>query len=375
MKTFGKVLCFVATVILTLFVSTETVFADPGASQYFEAEKNGASVTITNGVGGTDILSTDDATVKMKSGVTQSTHSLQLSEGIVKVTFDNINIKRGYPLYIFGSNDEIDIKLIGKNQFVSDGERSVSSITGKKKIKFTGSGKIKLTGNGSTPMIHDVSGYRVLDAKKVVASTEENASESACTEISPSDAFTNKYKTIYIYGKDYVDPTPSGDEEIGFNIYDFLKYFKEEKEEKPIIKEIVDKDTYKSSVPSKTVMALDANGKMDMDMKVHPSSEQSVYNQEFLVNYWSAQVGKTPTIILTSDIFMRNDLLNARYGQKDKLVWNNLNYKIPGSVYAVVYNETDGAYLISGTIDANGNATFEGFILRPASTITIFAAN
>ena len=147
------------------------------------------------------------------------------------------------------------------------------------------------------------------------------------------------------------------------------------KEEKPVVKEVIDRDTYKSSVPSKTVMAIDANGKMDMDMKVHPSSQQSETNQKFLVNYNAGQFGKVPTIILTSDIFMRNDLLSARYCQKDKLVWNNLNYKIPGNVYAVVYNETDGAYLINGTIDANGNATFEGFILRPASTITIFAVN
>ena len=147
------------------------------------------------------------------------------------------------------------------------------------------------------------------------------------------------------------------------------------KEEKPVVKEVIDRDTYKSSVPSKTVMAIDANGKMDMDMKVHPSSQQSETNQKFLVNYNAGQFGKVPTIILTSDIFMRNDLLSARYCQKDKLVWNNLNYKIPGNVYAVVYNETDGAYLINGIIDANGNATFEGFILRPASTITIFAAN
>ena len=147
------------------------------------------------------------------------------------------------------------------------------------------------------------------------------------------------------------------------------------KEEKPVVKEVIDRDTYKSSVPSKTVMAIDANGKMDMDMKVHPSSQQSETNQKFLVNYNAGQFGKVPTIILTRDIFMRNDLLSARYCQKDKLVWNNLNYKIPGNVYAVVYNETDGAYLINGTIDANGNATFEGFILRPASTITIFAVN
>lgn len=137
----------------------------------------------------------------------------------------------------------------------------------------------------------------------------------------------------------------------------------------------VDKDTYKSSVPSKTVTALDATNKLDMDLKVHPSSEKSITNQNFLANYFAGQLGVKAKIINTDDVFMRNDLLTARYGQKDKLCWNELNYKIPGAVYAVVYNQTDGAYLISGIIDANGNAVFEGFILRPASTITIFAAN
>ena len=197
-------------------------------------------------------------------------------------------------------------------------------------------------------------------------------------DIAKSVMFINKNNA-----KPSPKPTPSGNTRKGnaegaYNNYYLLYMLKgltKGNKEQAAAKEIIDRDTYKSSVPSKTVMALDANGKMDMDMKVHPSSEQSVTNQKFLVDYYSTQIGKTSKIILTSDIFMRNDLLSARYGQKDKLAWNNLDYKIPGSIYAVVYNETDGAYLINGTIDANGNASFEGFILRPASTITIFAAN
>ena len=42
-----------------------------------------------------------------------------------------------------------------------------------------------------------------------------------------------------------------------------------------------------------------------------------------------------------------------------------------GPVFAVVYNQKDGAYVINGTLGANGTATFQGFKLRPASTITI----
>ena len=136
-----------------------------------------------------------------------------------------------------------------------------------------------------------------------------------------------------------------------------------------------DHDTFKSSVPSKTVTLLNANGKFDMDMKVHPSSEKSITNQKLLVTTFAKQLGKIPNIVLTEDVFMRNDLLTSRYGQKDMITWNDLSHKVSGAIYAVVYNQTDGAYLICGYIDTNGNAKLNGFILRPASTITIFAVN
>ena len=188
-----------------------------------------------------------------------------------------------------------------------------------------------------------------------------------------------RQRSCYYYTTTYSpksDPTPAKEEAPVEVLVDRDTYKSSvpSKKEAPV-EVLVDRDTYKSSVPSKTVTLLNSDGKLDMDMKVHPSSEKSIINQKFLATTFAKQLGKTPKIILTEDVFMRNDLLTSRYGQKDALAWNNLNYKVPGPIYAVVYNQTDGAYLISGTIDANGNAKLNDFIFRPASTITIFVAN
>ena len=61
----------------------------------------------------------------------------------------------------------------------------------------------------------------------------------------------------------------------------------------------------------------------------------------------------------------------AEEGAAKTLSWNYLPKEQAGPVFAVVYNQKDGAYVINGLLDANGTATFQGFKLRPASTITI----
>ena len=71
------------------------------------------------------------------------------------------------------------------------------------------------------------------------------------------------------------------------------------------------------------------------------------------------------------NIYPRRDLSIAENGSLQTLTWNNLPKNQAGPVYAVVYNQIDGAYVINGILDANGTATFTGFKLRPASTITI----
>lgn len=131
----------------------------------------------------------------------------------------------------------------------------------------------------------------------------------------------------------------------------------------------VDKDTFKSEAPAKTIMSTDTMGADKfLDLKVHAADERTKLNQQFLCN---ALVRPNAQILLTENVYSRRDLSIAENGSLQTLTWNNLPKNQPGPVYAVVYNQIDGAYEINGILDANGTATFTGFKLRPASTITI----
>ena len=131
----------------------------------------------------------------------------------------------------------------------------------------------------------------------------------------------------------------------------------------------VDHDTFKSEAPSMTVVALDTLGaKSFFDLKVHAADDRTKANQTFLVHNY---IGANAKILLTENIYPRRDLSTTENGSLQTLTWNNLPKNQAGPAYAVVYNQTDKAYVISGTLDANGTATFTGFKLRPASTITI----
>ena len=132
---------------------------------------------------------------------------------------------------------------------------------------------------------------------------------------------------------------------------------------------IVDPDTFKSEAPSKTVMSTNTMGADKFfDFKVHAADSRTIANQEFLAQ---TLVGPKVQILLTENVYSRRDLSIAENGSLQALTWNNLPKNQPGPVYAVVYNQIDGAYEIKGILDANGTATFTGFKLRPASTITI----
>ena len=131
----------------------------------------------------------------------------------------------------------------------------------------------------------------------------------------------------------------------------------------------VDKDTFKSEAPSKTVMSTDTMGADKfLDLKIHAADDTTKTNQNFLAQ---ALVGTNVKILLTENIYSGRDLSISENGSLQTLTWNNLPKNQPGPVYAVVYNQIDGAYEINGILDANGTATFTGFKLRPASTITI----
>ena len=131
--------------------------------------------------------------------------------------------------------------------------------------------------------------------------------------------------------------------------------------------EFIDYDTYKSEAPSGTVIAA-IGDKEFFDFKVHASDGKSVADQKLLVQNL---IGSNAQIIQTCGLYPRRDLSLSENGGIYPLAWNNLPKNQAGAVSAVVYNQADGAYVIRGALDVNGTARFTGFILRPASTITI----
>ena len=162
----------------------------------------------------------------------------------------------------------------------------------------------------------------------------------------------------------------STDEDINFMAY-LMKLLREDDAKKKAPAKVeIDRDTFKSEAPNHTVIAsetaTDAFGLFDL--KVHKADEKSTTNQEFLAK---TLVGPNVQILLTQNIYPRRDLSTVENGVLKKLTWNNLPQDQAGTVFAVIYNETDGAYVINGTLDANGTAVFDGFKLRSASTITI----
>ena len=133
---------------------------------------------------------------------------------------------------------------------------------------------------------------------------------------------------------------------------------------------IIDHDTFKSEAPSKTVIASNTLGAKSLfDLKVHAADDRTKANQKFLVQ--TLLIDPNAKILITENIYPRRDLSTTENGSLQTLTWNNLPKNQAGPVYAVAYNQIDGAYVINGLLDANGTATFIGFKLRPASTITI----
>lgn len=132
---------------------------------------------------------------------------------------------------------------------------------------------------------------------------------------------------------------------------------------------IVDRDTFKSELPSKTFLAK-KNDNDFADMKVHSVDDTTRTNQLLLMKNL---VGENAVERLTTAIYAPGLGTGADNGQKRTLVWNDsTNSGIPGAaVYAVVYNQTDGAYVIRGTYTDRSTIVFPDFIYRDASTITI----
>ena len=106
-------------------------------------------------------------------------------------------------------------------------------------------------------------------------------------------------------------------------------------------------------------------------MKVHSVDARTKANQEFLAATYAKNQGKRARILTTTGIYPRNKLTVNDLGAKKILSFVNLEKKAQ-TVYAVCYNQTDKAYCLTGTINANGTAVFPDFIARDATNITIF---
>lgn len=134
-----------------------------------------------------------------------------------------------------------------------------------------------------------------------------------------------------------------------------------------------EKEKTKSIYPSKSLVSNTiANLKQTYDVKALNLSPRDDVNQQFLANSTAASHGKRAKIIANCAIYPNRDLSITENGSMQILTWSNLSYKTPGNVYAVCYNQIDGVYVISGTIDRYGTAKLINYRLRPATNITIY---
>ena len=136
----------------------------------------------------------------------------------------------------------------------------------------------------------------------------------------------------------------------------------------PLIKEASNMEA-KTKVPSHSILATNMLVQNSLfDIKVDATNASSTSSQKYLAQ---KLINPNVNILLTLNIYPRRNLSLTENGSLTYITWDNLPKNDPGPVYAIAYNQIDGAYVLEGTVDANGAATFSGFKLRPASTITI----
>ena len=133
----------------------------------------------------------------------------------------------------------------------------------------------------------------------------------------------------------------------------------------------IDYDTYKSELPSHTILAALSNS-YNMDLKAHTPSEATSANQSLLADDFAKAYSKTKNILWSWDIYPRRSLSLTENGGKYNITINTRATGQAGTVYMECYSPEDKAYTLVGTMDDKGVATFDNFILRPATSVTIF---
>ena len=133
-------------------------------------------------------------------------------------------------------------------------------------------------------------------------------------------------------------------------------------------------DIIKSEVLPGTVLTGIVGG-APIEMKVFSLEGVTNANQYFLAQYYMKGIGKKAKILLSKNVCLGRELTAGENGILSTFTWKNLDVKQGQVVYAVCYNQKEHAYLISGIADSKGTVTFNNFVLRPATNITIFIAN
>lgn len=129
---------------------------------------------------------------------------------------------------------------------------------------------------------------------------------------------------------------------------------------------------YQQTLADLTVMCTcNGNSGEYMNMKGYGTDPKNIQNQYFLANsFMNTLLNMDAACFDTVDLYSSMYPLGGNDGTNQIIVWKGT--KCPaGTVYGVVWNPIDKAYIIPGVCDASGTVTFPNFKLRSQSTLTI----
>lgn len=198
----------------------------------------------------------------------------------------------------------------------------------------------------------------------------QNMATDACSLDAGTGPLEARIQAAYSGSSAMIDHEIAYERSIGAGLLGLSKCTSPEDEEE--IK-YIDYDTFKSEFASGTATASIPGDKSQFfDLKGHAIGKTDAANQMALAQAFAKGLGKSAKEVTAYGVFPRRDLSTSENGSKYVLTWKNLSVKAPGTIYAVCYNQTDGAYVLTGTVDATGKAVFPDFKLRTATNVTIF---
>lgn len=193
---------------------------------------------------------------------------------------------------------------------------------------------------------------------------KEGVDTSVSSAIGTNNLLNIKSLPFTVTGSSTPDPAPKKDVEGFFRLPEMEKVSIKNKKEAE-----VDLDTFKSEAPAKTCYTLFED--RFTDLKIHSVVDNKTkMNQRFLM---AVLIGPDAKEKLTTSIYAPMAGAGAADGQKQILIWKDYTGTgVKGQqVDAVVYNQTDGAYVIHGVYKDSVVIEFYDYIFRDASTITI----